>query len=1148
MCVVLITITVVLDALFVGLTRHFYHHDLRVYQTLTSTLFMSEASRVLVTIFFAPAWEEVARRWVPLFHETQPFFEAYLYYAIHRLIGPVPWQPVVFLILFKIWLFNVFIPKDFEWAVKKHFAWNLVVTVIAGILLPVLYEVLYHNSFFPQPGTTLPAGNTLDHFIVNNSLILLQFRNVSHFISQPFAGSVGTKIVIALLFAGPIREMMSWALTHLGGVGRLKTNVLRQAVRRVPRVRTRQQDGHTHPVAAGERTAARNWARDVAKYVGLTYYSYQKSPTECYQGVPGSSQVYDVVDLKGLSDATRPDHTHYIHMTDVDGHIDMNQFLIDHEQPVDLYTYMFNDLAGSQGDTTWTFTKEGELLSFVAGGAKYQHKVWDYARDNTNVFGVSLNASYSARLENYLLYICVIAMWHTVVPTCVSIYSLGLLTILLPTRWFPCFIYDVRAVESRSWGNNRASVVLVPISRYHGVLAFIAKALLEPNELKRFDPRCSEDFMATLVTDVDQTYFSVGKLGVYASTRVPVECMAQLEAYAANSSNKPTAPSVTAGMKGFGIDQDRVHYNLLTSYLRSGNVVKARQDASNTSEVRKYCVDPFAYDEGTPCMRQVMPPLYDAKAVPVKCYANDQYSIHSRVELVRDGTFMTNTLKNYAEEFANCFAPEHLLEPVEYDDVWDKQSRPTQRRIISEYLDAPADPIPECTPVRAFMKAEAGDVKAPRNISTLPSDTKVEWSRYMYALAAHLKEQKWYAFGKTPKAVAEKVAEIMQASDHHAYMGDFSRMDGRVSPAVRDIEKIVMETWFSEEYHEAIREWASRNFNLQARTANGVSYETGTSRLSGSPETSAFNSIVTGLVMYISFRLQGYEVLEAATLMNTKVIVGGDDSAAADVDPDTATKAAQMVGQKLVGGTIPRGNPGVNFLSRYYGPDVFRGDPNSCSAPARHLGKLHFARKSALTSDEALRSTLLSYYLTDGNSPVFEELTRNPDIMQPPSDNATTTARWWSRFNKEVQFPNEKADWMRDLYEKEIPTIDWEAVEKLKTINFAQLRETNCQIARRVDEFPPADQPIVIDGQVQPDKEGSDVPKRAEKLRDDRKRARKEDREQKEKQSPVLLVKKSDEKSGKNSRKPKKNTQPQPNKRNQRRAATHRKVPTCHDN
>ena len=261
----------------------------------------------------------------------------------------------------------------------------------------------------------------------------------------------------------------------------------------------------------------------------------------------------------------------------------------------------------------------------------------------------------------------------------------------------------------------------------------------------------------------------------------------------------------------------------------------------------------------------------------------------------------------------------HALYPVEESVVYERQNRPSQRALLK--ASETEHPIRRAS---KFCKREASQfVNHPRGITQINATDKREYSAYVYAFVDEiLKKQPWYAFSKKPVEVAERVAAVAYNASYVS-LTDFSRMDGRVSNVCRYLEKLVMTASFDVMFHNQMLDLMQSQHHLAGKTAFGVWFYSEWERLSGSAETSAFNTMENACIIYVAYRLMGSGPEMAWDLLG---IFGGDDGVSADLAAAQASRAAAWFGQKLECVKVERGSLGVQFLARRYGPNVGQGN------------------------------------------------------------------------------------------------------------------------------------------------------------------------------------------------------------------------------
>jgi len=443
-------------------------------------------------------------------------------------------------------------------------------------------------------------------------------------------------------------------------------------------------------------------------------------------------------------------------------------------------------------------------------------------------------------------------------------------------------------------------------------------------------------------------------------------------------------------------------------------------------------------------MKAFMSPFVDAAHAPLRDWHSEKEMVAKRITAVRSQHLSApNILLREMVEFVEFIRAD--LVPASYEEVFEKQNRPSQRRI----LDKASVMGPKSSgAISSFIKAESyTETKDPRGISMIPPYAKMEYSRYMYAIADHLKTFEWYAFGKPPRELAQGVADVCSELD--VILTDFSRMDGRISNIARTLEAMILSACFdahsslkssrsfvsklSDLYRSAgeatvdelydilgwkddrmeVLELHRQQYNRRASTSYGFQYSTNFARLSGSPETSVFNTIWSKFVAYITCRKMRMTPRDA---WDWPGIYGGDDGITRYLDPKTYTSMATAVGQKLTSTVIKRGDLGVEFLARKYGPNVWNGSTDSCCDIDRQLAKFHVSTVSDTFAGVKLREKATSYILTDENTPIIGAFCRK--VIELSSKAPVTRERYWawSWPEKADQYPNVNGlDWMNDL-------------------------------------------------------------------------------------------------------------------------------------
>jgi len=217
-------------------------------------------------------------------------------------------------------------------------------------------------------------------------------------------------------------------------------------------------------------------------------------------------------------------------------------------------------------------------------------------------------------------------------------------------------------------------------------------------------------------------------------------------------------------------------------------------------------------------------------------------------------------------------------------------------------------------------------------------------------------------------------------------------------------------------------------FQQRAITSMGRKYDTGFSRLSGSPETADFNSVDNCFMAYVTYRRMNLTPSESWTRLG---IYGGDDGLSPDINAKLYADTALEMGQVLEEETAKRDQPGVNFLARWYSPTVWGGDLNSMCDLRRQIIKLHVTVNlpNNITPVAKLREKLRGYKAMDNNTPVFKQLVRAVETTTgklSDEELIPEISNYYSKYEPSVQYPNEDVGgWMIDELARNFPSFDY---------------------------------------------------------------------------------------------------------------------------
>jgi hypothetical protein len=739
--------------------------------------------------------------------------------------------------------------------------------------------------------------------------------------------------------------------------------------------------GHTHGESAAARSSASAFIDSVASSTGRKAVFLQGSAADARNGREFTRVHYWGKDWnvgprqveKGDNDLTA--------MVDVDYHVDMRNHLARSFRPLIMYTVQPTRASVDRGEYKYCFTKDNELDYTVSGGGRYVHPVWNWKGDS-------------------------VAATRTLcgIPITRSIFN----------------------IERKQVDRDHQVVLLTPLVKFRGVRSWLSYWAAECRELDRLKVVQGE-FSRLVINTSDTMEVSTAKAGSYLCATVPASIDDAI-ASAALTTNKLTHSTVKSKMAPTG---DFTGSEILLEYHLKGRKPGDRVDALNSVRSFQWMKTYQEFEPENPSMVSFMKPLYDGAFVPANCENNDERMVEERVRKLKNkhdepvlSSFLHSVMSEFCLKFKETVGGD--LAPVDYEVVYERQPRPSQRRILEQ-----AEHDIRNDRASVFQKAEAyGNCNDPRAITQINGVDKRDYSAYVYALADRMKRCKWYAFGKTPRKIAERVAFLCSNSLSHIDSTDFSRMDGRVNALSRVLERMVMLKLYLPQYHLELMRLMKTQTNLKAKTKHGVMYNTGFARASGSPETSVFNTLLNAFIAFLGFRMTRINgrYMDGEEAWSSLGLYGGDDGLTPDQDGRAAEKAAKMMGQVMTVERTKRGDMGVAFLARHYGPDVWWGDANSCCDIRRQLAKFHVTTKlcSRITPVIKLQEKAFAFSLSDSETPVIGWFV-NKVLEYSPMEHVqyrNVLGIWNSNVVKTSHYPNRYADWMIDLLEQQIPDFD----------------------------------------------------------------------------------------------------------------------------
>jgi hypothetical protein len=665
-------------------------------------------------------------------------------------------------------------------------------------------------------------------------------------------------------------------------------------------------------------------------------------------------------------------------MVDVDYYVDMPRFLCEQFKPTLLYTFQPEQVARHSGEYSYTFTSNNEVKYIVAGGGRYSHRVWNFGVDSIIV---------RKRIMG--------------VPVSSAAYL----------------------VDRRRIADDHYVISLTPQAKWGLIGSILVWLTMSGNELKRLSV-VEGQYLRLRTQTADGAYVSTGVVNSYVNATVKADHDDAIAISCQATKTTLQLPNVMRFLPN-GDEQTRsANATALLAYHRKLDIHSTDNVDWHfpvSEAVRSYvCSTDGLMDDPKPMLTAFACPIIHGAYAPFDTPANEKAAIEGRVTKFtqsrgKNALKLTAFLDRVMNEFVDLLVPnKYLAIPMTFDDVYERQPRPSQRSILERSMYLLPDRI-----VKSFMKREAyQNPKEPRIISTINGPDKREYSRYMYVLADHLKKMHWYAFGKNPRQVSERIAFVCEHA-RWVSLTDFNRFDGTISELVRILEHRILVAFFSHEYTYEVTELHKSQFCNKAIGRHKTKYETSFTRLSGSPETSANNCIVNAFVAFLGYRQTKINgaFMSKEEAWSKLGAYGGDDGISAEPDANMHEKAARMLGLNLKIDIIQRDQPGVQFLARVYGPFVWNGSPNSCCDIYRQLSKFHTTVKclNTVTPVMKLLEKSRALYLTDANTPVLGELACKVVELHGDIDMDPSTARirkWNSELPKEDQYPNVDEGWM----------------------------------------------------------------------------------------------------------------------------------------
>jgi len=785
-----------------------------------------------------------------------------------------------------------------------------------------------------------------------------------------------------------------------------------------PQVVPDTETTHTHGHAAATRNAATNVIHDMIRSTGQTAYVIQSSRSDQQRGAKLVRDWHWVKDISsGVQEQTFGPHQTNDALVFIDTHDYLDEtttpccpspsnYMLQSslrdilcENAVPVYTYSVSPQeAGVPGyhDAALWFEDDGTCVTEVYGGGRYQHKIWDLSADNLMIHRPA-TCFKRARTVAYL-------------------------------------------VEKRHFDKHWQIALFVPVGYWVGRDAVLANRILRGAPLQRFNPirHVGEhdyvvfDVFGGGVAGTEGKRTTIAQPGGVLCATVPTPVVESLIVLNSLSNSPVTLASVKSVMREHAKYEDLspLSATLLTEYCRDAASGRPKLATVFPSEKRGvenplYAnIDAF-HDGERPVMTPFMSPItFSTVCSPVANLAMENAGASKRViapqaharALVAEAKakgFNDDQLHRCVNEFVamvkqdaisrghqfplKAKSPEEVLDdkkltPAKYNSLLRGANMLSSNRQPSSFIKAETYPKPN----------------DPRMITTIDDHLKVLYSGYMSSISEVLKGAEWCGIGRSPKGVAGLVAEFCSRYNGLGMtptvsVTDFKRQDGHIHTIARALERALCGAFFGVEDVPVLEEIWKTQFCQSVFTRSGFRYYSSFARLSGSFETSIFNTLVTAFCEYYAYRtlrVAGVYMspVDAYSAIGPKV---GDDGLTRFPDAEHYRLAHAHVGQDVtcVAAARPGAEPQtveeyVCFLSRIYSPDVYFGDVCSMAKPDRFLDKFHLtpAKYRSLDPFIKLYEKAASAFYSDSQTPVIGALVKlvikysDKGVVDPTAD------------------------------------------------------------------------------------------------------------------------------------------------------------------
>jgi len=705
---------------------------------------------------------------------------------------------------------------------------------------------------------------------------------------------------------------------------------------------------------------------------------------DMHLNIEGSRDIFDIKDVSKF-DVTRNDtltKEHCIKLLDVHDHMSPKQWnnMLCSGNPI--VTYGWNIEAPVFEQDEFHVKYNGQNWDFITESGLYKHDVWKTPND------LLLGKRYILPSLSYMASVVTVTLLFSWLFThgWIILAPLAFLTFL---RSFEAVIHTVTTRKVGEGDSARVVTLYIPTKRiglYH-YWQYLDTTILPQRTTPevRIDAKGGGKMYGFKIKERDQMVWRICEAHSDVSHRIEPRTMALIRNASLYNTNKRPTPgiiTVNSAKHADVSDKDNGYFQLAICFFTSG------EDASNiVYSLPDYNPDPRYYTM-RPSDTYEDPDKTRMRSFTKSSFIVDrQYSAEpnrDNVIAAADKRVANVGAKNlsltpmhakYAKEFIEQIKRDTGIDIAPFaepEEVDKRQTRAGQRISTAEARDwLPS--VATRQMLKAFLKNEAyADPKDPRIITTIGSEPKYACSLIGYTIADVLKKTRWYGSGKSPRATAEIVAQIINDAELSIIEGDFSRMDGTVTAATRSIDLYLLKAFTDPRYHYFIEQWYDKIHSNTVKGSNGVVWDQYTVQASGDPFTSLLNTFRSALHTFVAYRLMKLSPEDAYARLG---IFSGDDGLTPDGDKDKFVKAAELLGWKYKVDIKYRSKLDYcTFLSRIYGPGAWGGDPSNIAEVRRAVAQFPHTTADARIPDWVVAyAKALSYMTSDWNTPIITE-------------------------------------------------------------------------------------------------------------------------------------------------------------------------------